>query len=107
MTAGDLAADAGPCEPLDRLAIERLGGFPVAQQRPRAGLDAERPVGAAGPGRLRKLAEGIASTLRVPAPDGLLDQLDRRIIAPPRGVSVLAGLPCRGERFLIVTQTVI
>src|SRR6476469_1874088 len=104
MTSGELDADAGAGEPLDRLAVERLGGFPVAQQRPRAGLDAERPVGATGPGCLRKLAEGIDRELRLPASDGRLDQLDRSIVAPPRGVSVLAGLLRRGERLLIVTQ---
>jgi hypothetical protein len=106
MTTGELDADAGAGEALDRLAIERLGGFPVAQQRPRARLDAERPVGATGRGCLRKLAEGIQSRLRLPAPDGRLDQLDRPIIAPPRGVSVLAGLLRLGERLLVMTQTV-
>ena len=42
MTAGELDADAGAGEPLDRLAVEHLGSFPVIEQRPRAGLDAER-----------------------------------------------------------------
>lgn len=41
--------DAGPLEPLDRLAIQRLGRFPLGQQRPGASLDAERPVGPACP----------------------------------------------------------
>jgi hypothetical protein len=106
MTAGELDVDAGAGEPLDRLAIERLGGFPVAEQRLRAGLDAERPVGATGPGCLRKLAEGIDSELRLAAPNGGLDQLDPAIIAPPRWVSVLAGPLRRGERVLVTAQTV-
>ena len=37
--AGELHADAGPLERLDRLAIERLGRFAFAQQRAGAGLD--------------------------------------------------------------------
>src|SRR6476619_6491661 len=107
MTAGELDVDSGAGEPLDRLAIERFGGCPVAQERPRAGLDAERPVGATRRGCLRKLGERIDGELRLAAPDGCLDQLDRSIVAPPRWVSVLAGPLRRGEGVLITTQTVI
>src|SRR3954471_8273077 len=41
-------------QPVDGLPVERLGGSSVAEQRARAGLDAERPIGAA---RLRAPAQ--------------------------------------------------
>jgi hypothetical protein len=48
--ARELDPYACPLERLGRLTIERLGRFPVAQQRPGARLDPHRPVGAAGGG---------------------------------------------------------
>src|SRR2546423_130992 len=51
--ASELRADPGAGEPLDRLAVEVLGGLVVAEQGARAGLDAQRPVGARGARRLR------------------------------------------------------
>ncbi|MFI5039053.1 MAG: hypothetical protein ACHQCG_03870 [Solirubrobacterales bacterium] len=60
------SSHAGAGEPLDRLAIEQLGGFPFREQHPRAGLDAERPVGVSGCGRLRKPAEGVGRELGLP-----------------------------------------
>src|SRR4051794_28315304 len=41
--AGEVDHPPAALEPLDRLAVERLGACFVAQQRARAGLDAERP----------------------------------------------------------------
>src|SRR4051812_34171081 len=46
--ASELAAHTRAAEPLDRLAIQRLRGVVVAEQRAGARLDAERPVGAGG-----------------------------------------------------------
>src|SRR3954447_10486776 len=48
MGAGEVDPDARAREPLDRLAVEALGGLVLAEQRARAGLDAPRPFGAAG-----------------------------------------------------------
>src|SRR5438105_118980 len=59
MATGELDPDAGPLEPLDRLAIEGLRRFPLGQQRPGAGLDPDRPVGSADPGCLRKPLEAV------------------------------------------------
>ncbi len=64
MGASELGADPRAGEPLDRLAVEALGGLAVAEQRPRAGLDPQRPVGAAGARRLREPPEGVGSRAR-------------------------------------------
>jgi len=39
VSAGERRANPRAPEPLDRLAIQRVGGLAVGQQRPRAGLD--------------------------------------------------------------------
>ena len=46
MRAGDLRTEPGTPQPLDRLAVQLVGGRPVAQQRPAARFDAERELGA-------------------------------------------------------------
>jgi hypothetical protein len=48
MGASELDAHMGAAESLDRLEIEALGGIALVQQRSRARLDPQRPVGAAG-----------------------------------------------------------
>ncbi len=53
MGARKVYAHAGASEPVDRLAIQALGGLAVAEQRARTCLDAQRPVGAGGARRLR------------------------------------------------------
>ena len=74
---GELGAAPCPLEPLDRLAVERLGGFPFRHQRPGTGLDAKSPIGAAGRGCLRQPSEGVGCELGFSAPGGRLDQLDQ------------------------------
>jgi hypothetical protein len=105
--ARELHPYTGPAERLDRLAIERLGGFPLGHQRSGAGLDPERPVGATGRGRLRKPAEGIDRELGLAAAGGRLDQLDQSPIVPPRGVCVFGSLVHGGERLLVAAQAVV
>src|SRR5207302_1338578 len=102
--AGELDADAGVAEPVDRLPIQALGGLAVAQQRSRAGLDAERPVGAAGAGAVRESLEGAGCALGYPAPGRCLDQLDRRPRWENELVRVLASPLRRGQRVLIATE---
>ena len=75
--AGELEAHAGAAKPLDRLAVEALGGLAVAEQRARAGLDAQRPVGAAGACRLREPLQGVVRALSSAAARGRLDELGR------------------------------
>jgi hypothetical protein len=47
MRAGELGTEMSPAQPIDRFEVELLGGGAVAQQRPRARLDPQCPVGAA------------------------------------------------------------
>jgi hypothetical protein len=42
--AGELHAEARAAEPLDRFAIESVGGLAVAEQRAAARLDAKTPI---------------------------------------------------------------
>ena len=75
--AGELYADPGPGEALDGLAVEPLRSVAFAQERPRASLDTERPVRAAGSCRHRKLLERVRRQLGRAAPCGRLNQLDQ------------------------------
>src|SRR5580765_2282075 len=56
MRAGLVGREAAAAEPVDRLAVERVGCRALAEQRARAGLDAERQLGA---GRLRPLGQTL------------------------------------------------
>ena len=73
--AGELRTEPGAPQPLDRLAIQLVGGRPVAQQRPAARLDAERELGAAGLCRLGQPLERVTGELGLPSAHGRLDQL--------------------------------
>src|SRR6266446_3865986 len=57
MGAPEFPAQASAAKPVDRLPVESLGALALAAQGPRAGLDAERPVAAAGPGGSREPIE--------------------------------------------------
>ena len=81
LRSGELSADPGAGEPLDRLAVERLRGVAIAQEGPRARLDAERPVRAAGSCRLREPLERLGRELGRATVCGRLDELDQ---APSR-----------------------
>src|SRR2546423_13121768 len=82
VSAGEVHPDASPGEPLDRLAIEPLGGLAIAEERPRARLDAQRPVRSTGSGVGREPPQGVGSRLRPPAPNRGPHQLPPR---PPGG----------------------
>ena len=57
----------GTAEALDRLAVQSLCGRPVADQRARARLDAQRPVGPRRRGDLRELLHRAERALAVAA----------------------------------------
>src|SRR5262245_10561401 len=76
--AGEVDPAATAREPLDRLAVELLGGVAFAEQRARAGLDAERPVGAARPRAFAQALERRGRRVRRAAAHARLDQLDER-----------------------------
>jgi hypothetical protein len=65
--AGQLRPQPGPAQPVDRLAVQLVGGRPAAQQRPAARLEAQPEVGPAGGlGRLRQLLQRAAATSVLP-----------------------------------------
>ena len=74
---GELHANSGASEPLDRLPVQAIGGLVLAEQRARAGLNTERPVRAAGRRPLRKPAERNVPDLSLSAPSRRLDQLNQ------------------------------
>ncbi len=49
MGTGELQADAGAAESVDRLAIETIGGFALAEQGADTGFDPQRPVAGCHP----------------------------------------------------------
>src|SRR5579871_5912840 len=73
--AGELHAYAG--EPVDRLAVQVLRDLTLAQQRPRAGLDPQRPISGTGVCDLRETLEGIGSGPRLAAANSRLDELNQ------------------------------
>ena len=75
MGASELHANTGATETTDRLEIEALGGIAVAQARPRARLDPQRPVGPAGVCHRREPMELIRRALGLPAAESGHDQL--------------------------------
>ena len=72
--AGELGTQPRAAEPLDRLAIEPLGGLALAQQRARARRDARAPS--------RSAATAVAATMRSSA---------RARAAPARSLLVAAS----------------
>ena len=104
MGASELHANTGATETTDRLEIEALGGIAVAQARPRARLDPQRPVGAAGVCHRREPMERIRRALGLSAAESGHDQLTE---APVGSISdaasagspanVYAALRCRGR----------
>lgn len=107
MRAGQLRADAGPGEPLDRLAVAGLGGAIRAEQRLRTGSQARPPIGVAGAGHLLQPLHGVRRALGNPRAGRRLDKLDE-----PLGVDCeslgLEGVGRRGrdERVLVATEAV-
>src|ERR1044072_7282583 len=88
MAACELRPEPRPAEPLDRLAIRRLGCIGVGEERPRARLDTERKVATC---RLRgryQSVQRIARELRVAGMHAGLDQLEPRPHSQP-GIDAL------------------
>ena len=98
MGASELHANTGATETTDRLEIEALGGIAVAQARPRARLDPQRPVGAAGVCHRREPMERIRRALGLPAAESGHDQLTEAPVGVDqrRGFGRLAGERVRG-----------
>ena len=106
MGAGQFHADAGAAKPLDRLAVEAVGLLAFAQQRPRARLDAQRPVGAGGAGPFCELAQGVRRDVGTVASDARLDQLSER---PAVQTEIIVGTRALGggKSFPIAAKAVV
>jgi len=63
---------------MHRLAVQRFGGLAITQQRTRPGLNAERPVRAAGACSFGELLEGGSGGIVGAAARSCLDQLGQR-----------------------------
>ena len=96
MGAGEVRAELGTAQPVDCLAVKAVGGFTVAQQRVRAGLEAQAVVRAARLGGFRQPFQRIPGGSGVSVAYGGLDQLGQRPHGDIKGV--VAGLRRRGLR---------
>src|ERR1700729_4206761 len=98
-----LPAYARAPEPLDRIPVQMLRLFMLAQQCPTPRLESQAPVGPPGTRHVRKLGDPVAGDIRLPSTDGCLDQLGQRpadrLVEPPGGLHQLLG---RGEGALVV-----
>src|ERR1051326_3508302 len=97
---------AAALEPLDRLAVERLRISHVAEERARAGLDAQRPVGTARSGARAQAIERGGARLRRTASGPCLDQLHECPREEP-DIVVLAASLCGRERFCVAAVRVV
>ena len=93
--AGELGAQSCAAEPLDRLAVQALGGLAVAQQRTGARPYAEGPVGGCDGSGRRDALMRHARQLRPVAPGRGFEQLDRRPHRDEQLRRVVARRPAR------------
>src|SRR6516164_4565406 len=98
--------EAGAAEAVDRLTVEGFGALALGEQRPRAGLDAERPVGTAGAGHLREPIEGASRPLGHPGPRRRLDELGYRPVGKPLDLGILTCPLRRLQCLLIAAEAV-
>ena len=74
MRAGQRRAGLDVRQPLDRVPVEPLGGFPLGQHRRRARVGPQRPVRAGGARNLSEPGERTGRALRLAAARGGLNQ---------------------------------
>ena len=93
---GELGSQRGAAEPVDRFGVALLGGLSLGQQRPRACLEARRPVGT-GDGRgLLQSPERIGRDVRLAGSGGGLDQVGERL--PGERAEISFRRPLRGRQ---------
>jgi hypothetical protein len=73
--ARQLHGDPTPAEPVDRLAVQLVGAVSLGDQRPRAGLDPQRPLGPAGPRMLGEAPQRGGRHLHLAGARGRFDQI--------------------------------
>jgi hypothetical protein len=94
MGAGELQAVTGAPEPFDGFPVEAVRGIVVAEQRTRAGLEPQSPVGVASARALREALEGALGEPMLSGPDGRLDELGHR----PRRAQLVGGSTSTASR---------
>jgi hypothetical protein len=94
-------ADECAAEAVDRLTVEPLGGLTLAEQRPGAGEEPQRPVAAVGLGDLRQPFERADGTLRLPAAGGRLDEIGQQPHRRTEPARVTGG-PLGGDQRVVV-----
>ena len=104
--AGQIRAELGPAEPVNRLLIETFGRFALAEQRPAARLDAEGEIVAAGLRRLVKPPERGGRHVGVPGAGGGLDQLGHHQDGDEH-LGVPGGLFGRRQRVGVASEAVV
>src|SRR5205085_3024527 len=77
MTPGQLGTKPGPCQSLDRLAMQALGTLTLAQECPAARLYSPAPVGVAGRGGFDHALERTGRDLGLRGADRRFDELSR------------------------------
>jgi hypothetical protein len=102
---GQVRAHAGLAEPAERLPVQAVGGFAVAQQRPAPRLDPS-PQSVRPAWSSQTTGRGHRGQPGVPGAGGGLDQLGQR---PHRKMyqPVPGGLPGRRQRVGVAAQAVI
>src|SRR3954468_3236776 len=78
MSPGELGTPPGPCQSLDRLAIQALGALTLAQECPAARLYSPAPVGVAGRGRCHHALERTGRHIGFLGADRRFDQLNTK-----------------------------
>ena len=103
---GQLGAEPGPAQPLDRLPVEPVGGLAVAEQGADAGLDPQHPLGAGHPGTFGQPVQRGLDQRHLTGPGRRLGQLSHDQVAE-RQLAALKGLPGGGPRGVVPAQAVV
>ena len=106
MSPGELGTPPGPCQSLDRLAMQALGTLTLAQECPAARLDSPAPVGVAGRGGRHHALERTGRDIGFPGADRRFDQLSRCPGGDVELRCLLGRSLGRGERPVVAAQPV-
>src|ERR1700691_5707624 len=104
--AGQLSADPGPAQPLDRLPVGAVGGLTVAEQSPDPGLNAQYPLGRGHPGAFRQPVQRRPDARDVTGAGRRLGQLNHDPGAEPQLVA-LEYLPGGVPRGFVPAQAAV
>src|ERR671915_731295 len=107
MSPGELGTPPGPCQSLDRLAMQALGTLTLAQECPAACLHSTAPVGAGGRGGLHYALERTGRDIGSSGADRRFDQFSRCPGGDLELGCLLGRSLGRGERSVVAAQPVV